>query len=429
MCKNLSFKDCELAILRASVDSSEKIQGRQIVKTPEMQKINRLLLSFIKKKKCIVYGGTAINAILPKHDQFYEYDFELPDFDFFSPDALEIAKELADLYSSNHFTEVEARSGVHEGTYKVFVNNYSIADITYLHPELYNSIIKSSIKRNGIMYAPPNFLRQSMYFELSHPISDVSRWEKVLTRLNLLNKNYPLVTKQCEIQRHLSSPKLNSGHEEKIFNIVHNCLIKNGVVFIGGYANALYTTYTRFPNVQNIPDFDALSINPKDTILQLQHALKKEGIVSIIKKHDAIGEITPVHYSISIEDEYIAFIYKPTQCVSYNEIIHNGRKMKIGTIDTLLSYYLAFMYADREYFDENRLLCLSSVLFKVQQENRLAQKGLLKRFVLQCYGKQDTIQDIRTKKNKLRKSLSKHSKQYQELFLKYTPRTRKNKLT
>jgi hypothetical protein len=424
MCKNLSFKECELAILRASVDSSEKMQGKQIVKTPEMKKINSILLAFIKKNKCIVYGGTAINAILPKNDQFYEYDFELPDFDFFSPDAMKIAKELADVYSRN-FTEVEARSGIHAGTFKVFVNNYSIADITYLHPELYNSIIKSAIKRNGIMYAPPNFLRQSMYFELSHPISDVSRWEKVLTRLNLLNKNYPVVSKKCEVQRHFASTK----DEEKIFAIVHNCLIKNDVVFIGGYANALYSTYTKSPQIQNIPDFDALSLNPKETISLLQHALKRGGIKSTIIKHDAIGEITPTHYSISVGGEYVAFIYKPTQCISYNEIIHNGHKMKIGTIDTLLSYYLAFMYADRPYFDENRLLCLSSILFKVQQENRLAQKGLLKRFVLQCYGDQDTIQDIRTKKNKLRRTLNKHSKQYQELFLKYTPKTRKNKLT
>jgi hypothetical protein len=422
MCKNLSFKDCELAILRASVDSSEKMQGKEIVKTPEMRKINKLLLSFIKKKKCIVYGGTAINAILPKRDQFYEYDYELPDFDFFSPDALKNAKELADLYVAHKFTEVEARSGVHKGTYKVFVNNYSIADITYLHPELYNSIIKSAITRNGIMYAPPDFLRQSMYGELSHPISDVSRWEKVLTRLNLLNKNYPLVSKTCEIQRHFSSP----NDEEAVFKVVYECLTKEGVVFIGGYANAMYTQYTKTPLIQNIPDFDALSVHPKETVHNLQVVLKKHGFASTIHKHDAIGEITPVHYSVSINGDYIAFIYEPTQCVSYNEIMHQGRMMKIGTIDTLLSYYLAFMYADRDYIDKNRLLCLSTILFKVQQENRLAQKGLLKRFILKCYGKQDTIQDIRTRKNKLRRSLSKHSKEYQELFLKYTPKTRKN---
>ena len=49
------------------------------------------------------------------------------------------------------------------------------------------------------MYAPPNFLRMSMYLELSRPEGDVSRWEKVLKRLILLNKHYPLRGRSCDI--------------------------------------------------------------------------------------------------------------------------------------------------------------------------------------------------------------------------------------
>ena len=45
-----------------------------------------------------------------------------------------------------------------------------------------------AIIKNKIYYAPPNFLRMSMYLELSRPDGDVSRWEKVLKRLILLNK-------------------------------------------------------------------------------------------------------------------------------------------------------------------------------------------------------------------------------------------------
>ena len=36
-----------------------------------------------------------------------------------------------------------------------------------------------------------------MYLELSRPAGDVSRWEKVLKRLTLLNKHYPLRGKAC----------------------------------------------------------------------------------------------------------------------------------------------------------------------------------------------------------------------------------------
>jgi len=90
-----------------------------------------------------------------------------------------------------------------------------------------------------------------------------------------------------------------------------------------------------------------------------------------------------------------------------------------------LSYYLAFMYADRDYFDDNRLLCLSSVLFKVQQENRLTQKDVLRRFVLDCYGKQTSLSEMKEANNKLHSTLDKSSKEYEERFLKYVPKDKK----
>jgi hypothetical protein len=418
MCKNLSFEECELTILRASVDKSERIQGRELLRSPETKKIIRIVEDFIVKQKCIVYGGTAINNILPKEDQFYDYDYELPDYDFFSPNAFELAKQLADIYVSKGFEDVEAKSGVHHGTYKVFVNHMGIADITYLHPELYGSILKTAIVKDRLRYAPANFLRQSMFLELSRPMGDISRWEKILKRLNLLNKHYPLIHKKCEQQRRFSSRR----DEPELFTLVKRVFVEEGVVFIGGYANAMYTTYTKVPQLKNVPDFDVLSLKPLESAKKVVATLKKAGYNVTMKEHDAIGELVSKHYSIAVDDEYIAFVYEPTACHSYNVIDEGGKSLKIGSIDTLLSYYLAFMYADRDYYDENRLLCLSSVLFKVQQENRLKQKGILKRFVLQCYGKQKTLESMREENNRLHGILKPGTKEYEERFLKYIPK-------
>lgn len=421
MCKNLSFEECELTILRASVDKAEKIQGKKVLDSPETKKIIKTVEQFIQKNQCVVYGGTAINNILPKTDQFYDYDYELPDYDFFHPDALELAKKLADEYSNKGFDNVEAKSGVHHGTYKVFVNNLGVADITYLHPELYKKIKGQAIKKEGILYAPANFLRQSMYLELSRPMGDVTRWEKVLKRLNLLNKNYPLKNKECVLQRRFSSRR----KEPELFSLTKAELIKEGVVFIGGYANAIYTTFSASPQLQNVPDFDVLSTTPLKTAQSVVKILKKAGYDVSMQEHDAIGELVAKHYSILVDDEYIAFVFEPSACHSYNVIKENGKSLKIGTIDTLLSYYLAFMYADRDYFDDNRLLCLSSVLFQVQQENRLTQKEVLRRFVLECYGKQTSLSEMKEENNKLHLTLDKDSKEYEERFLKYVPKEKK----
>jgi hypothetical protein len=423
MCKNLSFADCELAILRASVDEIEKREGRKLVHSPAISKIIQTVEQFIKQKNCIIYGGTAINNILPEKDQFYDYDYELPDYDFFTTEPMELAKELADVFSKQGY-EVEAKSGVHHGTFKVFVEQMGVADITYLHPELYKMLRKSVIMKKGLMYAPANFLRQSMYLELSRPMGDVSRWEKVVKRLNVLNKNYPMVQKRCKVQRRMSSRR----HEDVLFHTIKHYFVKENVVFIGGYANALYTKHTRSPQLANMPDFDVLVNDPKEMAQSLVKELHKVGYTATVEEHEAIGELISTHYSVSVEGDYVAFLYKPVACHSYNEIKDGSRTLKVGTIDTLLSYYLAFMYADRDYYDENRLLCLSTTLFRVQQENRLAQKGLLKRFGVNCYGIQPTLKSIREENSRLYETLDPKSKEYQERFMKYVPKkTRKNK--
>jgi hypothetical protein len=53
---------------------------------------------------------------------------------------------------------------------------------------IFDELFNASIKIAGIHYASPDFLRMGMFLELSRPMGDVSRWEKVMKRLNLLNK-------------------------------------------------------------------------------------------------------------------------------------------------------------------------------------------------------------------------------------------------
>ncbi len=55
-------------------------------------------------------------------------------------DAMNDAVELADIYYKNGFTNVEAKAGVHYGTYKVFVNYIPVADITHLNPTIFEQI-------------------------------------------------------------------------------------------------------------------------------------------------------------------------------------------------------------------------------------------------------------------------------------------------
>jgi hypothetical protein len=424
--KNMSFKECELAILRAAVDKAEEQQGRKVANSAEIKRIIAIVENFLRKKQLICYGGTAINNILPKQDQFYNKDIEIPDYDFYSADALNDCKELVDIYVNNGFQEVEGKSGQHHGTYKVFVNFIPVADISYIPKELYNALKKESIKIAGILYSPPNLLRMNMFLELSRPIGDTSRWEKVLKRLTLLNKNYPLSAKQCstvEFQRKMADSK----DADNIYEIVQRTLIDQGVIFFGGYALSMYSQYMPKQlkhKLEKIPDFDVLSEEPLLTAQIVKERLADIDVKNVkIIKRPGVGEIIAPHYEIKVDKDTIAFIYEPLACHSYNIVKDTGYEVKIATIDTMLSFWLAFLFVSRPYYDKDRILCMTKYLFDVQEKNRLAQKGLLKRFSINCIGHQETVEEMRAEKAEKFNELKdkKKSDEYEEWFLRYRP--------
>ena len=428
--KKQTFHECELNILREAVDKIETSEGSKMVKNPDVQRMISIVEDFLRNKELICYGGTAINNILPEHDQFYNKNVDLPDYDFFSKNALDNAKELADIYVKAGYEEVEAKSGMHPGTFKVFVNFVPIADITYLVDEIYDAIKKEAIEINGIFYTPPDYLRMSMYLELSRPKGDVSRWEKVLKRLTLLNKYYPLEGHKCDnqtIQRSLSNKNIDG---KLLFEKLRQILVNQGVIFFGSMAVSVLTNTSgkKHQKINNIPDFDVLAIEPQRIATVVKERLKYLGLRDVKIHHNtSIGEVISEHYELKINGETVLMIYKPLACHSYNVVHYKNMDIKIATIDTMLSFYLAFLYSKRPYYNPDRIVCLATELFNIQRQNRLSQKGLLKRFTIDCYGKQETLDDIRGQKTQKFKELKnkRGTREYEKYFLKYLPNEKK----
>jgi len=94
----------------------------------------------------------------------------------------------------------------------------------------------------------------------------------------------------------------------------------------------------------------------------------------------------------------------------------------------MLSFYLAFLYTDRPYYDKDRILCMSKYLFEVQEKNRLEQKGVLKRFSINCMGHQETVEEMRAEKAEKFVTLKdkKGTDEYDEWFLRYRPMEEKD---
>lgn len=423
-CYDLTFEDCELFILRQSIDKIEKNIKRKKIESPEIKMIIKIVEEFLKKKRVMCYGGTAINNLLPKSERFYDRDIDLPDYDFFSKTPIKHAKELADIYLKNGYEEVEAKSGVHAGTFKVFVNFLPIADISYFPENLFDKIWKEKKTINKISYLPPNFLRLLMYLELSRPKGHIQRWEKVLKRLTKLNKAYPIKTNKCDIFKKNIYP---TDDYNELNEIVKNTIIDNEGVFFGSYANKEYLKINKRLkkkySIFQIRYFDILSEEPRVLAQKIKDTLKDNDFKNIkIKKIKGIGEIISTHYKILYKNNIICFIYKPLGCHSYNIIKKKNKKIRIATIDTLLMYYLMFIYLKKPYYNIDNILCMAEYLFRVQGRNRLKQTGLLKRFTIRCIGDQETFESLRLKKSLKYKELKRNSKEWDFYFLKYIPK-------
>jgi hypothetical protein len=169
-----------------------------------------------------------------------------------------------------------------------------------------------------------------------------------------------------------------------------------------------------------------LTDDPKTTAEIVKERLKDIDVKNVkLIYHPPIGEIIPENYEVIVGNDTIAFIYKPIACHSYNVIKIGGHNVKIATIDTMLSFYLSFLFTNRPYYNDfsERILCMSKFLFDVQQKNRLKQKGLLKRFSIECFGHQETVEEMRAHKTEKFKELKdkRGTREYEEWFLNYSP--------
>lgn len=196
---------------------------------------------------------------------------------------------------------------------------------------------------------------------------------------------------------------LNTKEEERLHITLRDIFIDNSVVFFGGYSTHLYSRYmpeNKKKLVNSIPDFDIIAEDPDKCAVIVKERLHAEQFKHVkLIHHDAIGEIIPKHIEIKVGKHSMAYIYQPIACHSYNEIRVNDKQVKVATIDTILAFYLSFLYANMPHYDKDRLMCIAMFLFQIEEHNRLEQRGILKRFSINCYGKQPTLEDIRSEKN------------------------------
>jgi hypothetical protein len=389
----------ELKSVIAVANEQAEMLAKRDAELPSVTTSTRIVEAFLKSHRVMCYGGTAINNLLPKEEQFYGPD-ETPDYDFFSETPQEHGMELANQLSAAGIESVEVKPGVHLGTYKVFADYHGVADITFIIPKIFNQLWNEKLTRHGLHYVPPDFLRMSMYLELSRPEGDVSRWEKVYTRLSLLNKRYPITCKNVP-----TAPDELSAEQKRT---TLDMLKHNPIVLLG---------------------FSAVSRHEKKAVWYTPVTLlaEKETIDKLTKGHKVetheASEILPGRTDVLDKEGAVLYQFYETQaCHSYHT---TGDGIRIASIPTLVMFFMALIYSGEPRDDVSRLLCVAQRLVE------LANNKPKRRFALltpsECLGVQKELLELRRERVSLYDKVKKNksSPDFVQYFFTYDPKSTK----
>jgi hypothetical protein len=385
-------------LVHAAAQEAAEYQERFAAEDTEARKIVDIMENFLREKGRVVYGGAAINAHMSPANKFYDPRLNLPDYDFLTPDPLQDCADLIVTFRREGFIDVEAKFGIHEGTYKIFVNFRAAADITYMPPEYYERIEADAVLIDGIRYASENYLRMNMYLELSRPAGMVSRWEKVYERLLLLNTEHPLRAGRCvadplgELAAPPTSKKQTSAAAAE--QVLHDRLVGAGIaagaIFLSG---ASYLT-----EAEPRPDEVVLMMIPPAGMAALLEQLHVVGGSLKVKTHEAQGELLPARTELYKSKRLVAVVFETTACHSYTTLTEPAG-YRLGSIDLLIQMYYALYFAELDDYLPVRLLCVIQELIEMEATRR--RKALKEGtpahdvFPLECVGHQPTMPELK----------------------------------
>jgi len=369
---------------------------------------------FLRKKHRLCYGGQAINAHLPAKYKFYDPEFSIPDYDFFSPNQESDIQVLIKDLKKAGFTEISVREGMHEGTIKVYVDYIPVADMTSIDPKLYRILSKREYRTDGISYLDANTLRMLMYLELSRPRGEVRRWEKVFERLSLFNEFVPV--RQCRISREA----FRGGLTEEETQFTLNYIIENKRIFAGADLLEFYDTALK-KQKQNISwiisskkpiiflssdadsdakklkeEFDFILNNPKYRSKNQKHLSHNKHSI-IIKSFSSNGiDLIPSMKVLVQGNKSLIFIIEQNACHSYfNVPVETDKIIRIASMDSLITLYFSLGLFDSNYYDMGSMECLANHIVQISIKARSNPDKFGFPFIaIKCTGHQTSLPSL-----------------------------------
>jgi len=184
------YRQTDIELVRKNIDTIKDDAMRKKLDTleptlKEFKEVYDIIVEYIKKNKLKIYGGYAQNHLIKiknENDIFYK-ELDLADIEFYSYEPIKHLIELCDILHAKGYKYVQGSEGVHEETYKIFVNFINYCDITYIPKNVYDNI--PVIEDKGILYTDPHFMLIDAFRVYADPLTSYFRLDKHLIDLIL----------------------------------------------------------------------------------------------------------------------------------------------------------------------------------------------------------------------------------------------------
>lgn len=373
--------DTRLDVLKKIVDKNQKRDDKENYE--KFEGMYSFVLSWISEKSLVLYGGYALNLLLPKVHKIYNPK-TLPDCDCFSNHAREDAKELAVDLRKSGYNYVEVKAGLHKGTYKVFAEFMPIADITQVGKPMFKYITNNSIQVGDQKVCPPQFLMWSLYKEMSRPKGSGYRWEKIYPRYLAFHRHYKFKERLPQACQNEMSPvvdKLEQLIKEKQWPI------------IGHRAVSIHVSKECRP-IPEMYAFDILTDNVDETFEQIKKSLGSEAHITLVRyPSNSIKEVAPKISFVKFghNETRLCKLYEVDACYSYQR--KSG--FLVGSIDTILHFLYGHYITASHYKGEDDKLTKAIRKLIVLLEKHSNELEPNDRFKVDCIGYEKTIVNVK----------------------------------
>jgi hypothetical protein len=361
---------------------------------------------FLAKETILLYGGLAINELLPKKHQFYG-DKELPDFDMFSTEGKSLATRAVHHFKKHGYPLASSTEALHENTYKVMVSGLPVLDITHVSKNMFEKLsIHKHKTKYGLYTVNPEYLRMTLHQLLSQP-KDAHRWIKLFKRVVSFYEVFPPDIQSCKSLFEKPVSAISPEQNEVLLKTFEWIRENHYMVFSpDAWLSLLPKRNTvskkiaqvvqsiHFPTEIIVNDSKDLDSIAKHWFQFIQSKTKESGLkitpsrLSFSKIID--NNFTPKHVYIYLDKKPIVGIYTINACVSYFESDDNEtNKLHIASVQTILRMYMQMILSEESIVDINHVKCMVNLLTDLSVKSISRSKNeFLKSFILSCYGTQ-----------------------------------------